>query len=349
MNIALKSILTILLLGQSVFCSAQSVQEFLKKGKQARDSNTREVIYTKAIKKHPREPRLYHERGVAYGIMEYHLKAIADFGKAIELKTDYALAYKNRGLAYHRLKKYEASAQDCEKFINLEPLDAFGYYLLGVNYANMGGKWPETEKNINKAIELDPSYKDKSSVRKIKYQIKKRKRSSSSFKIKEKTSETKAIPAVKIENKKTDEIKIEEKEKVRYRKEADLTMTKVLLNKAKVRMRRKKYEEALELYTRAAEIESDVPFIYADMGFAKYLLGKTDDGLSDITKVLQMDPECAKAFLYRAYIKVEMGDTLGAEADLDKAASINKKIKRDFNYRKVKMTIKRQKRKNKRG
>ena len=218
----------------------------------------------------------------------------------------------------------------------------------------MGGKWPETEKNINKAIELDSSYKDKSSVRQIKYQIKKRKKSSSFFKIKQKNSENKnetientPVSAVKIENKKTDEVPALEKEEVSYRKEADLTMTKVLLNKAKVRMRRKKYEEALEFYIKASEIESDVPFIYADIGFAKYRLGKTEEALSDIDKVLKMDSKCEKAFLYRAYIKIETGDTSGAEADLNKAVSINKKIKRNFTYSKVKIAIKRQKRKNK--
>ena len=350
----LKSILTILLLGQSGLCFGQSVQEFLKKGARAVDSNTRVTIYTRAIKKHPQNARLYHERGVAYGIIEYHDKALADFAKAIELNGSYAVAYKNRGLAYHRIKKFKESAHDCQKFIELEPSDAFGYYLLGVNYANMGGKWPETETNINKAIELDSSYKDKSSVRQIKYQIKKRKKSSSFFKIKQKnpedknkTIENKPIGAVKIENKKTDEVTSLEKEEVSYRKEADLSMTKVLLNKAKVRMRRKKYEEALEFYIKASEIESDVPFIYADMGFAKYRLGKTEEALSDIDKVLKMDSKCEKAFLYRAYIKIETGDTSGAEADLNKAVSINKKIKRNFTYSKVKIAIKRQKRKNK--
>ncbi|MBU2529757.1 MAG: tetratricopeptide repeat protein [Elusimicrobia bacterium] len=147
------------------------------------------------------------------------------------------------------------------------------------------------------------------------------------------------------ENKKTDDMKIETKA-ASYRKEADLTKTKVLLNKAKNRMQRKKYDEALKLYTEASEIESDVPSIYAEMGFAKYHLGK-EDALSDIAKVLEMDSECEKAFLYRAYIRAETEDISGAQADLDKAFSINDKIKRDFTYSKVKMAIKRQQRKNK--
>ena len=336
----LKSILTILLLSQSVFCFGQSVEEFLKKGREAVDSNTRVTIYTRAIKKHSQNARLYHERGVTYGIIEYHDKALTDFGRAIELDPNYTIAFKNRALAYHRVKKFKESVHDCQKFIELKPGKAFGYYLLGVNYANLEGKWSETETNINKAIELDPSYKDNSSVRKIKYQIKKRKKFSS-FKIKEKT------PDNKIANKEPIiETEVKKKKSIVYKKRPDSTKGKVLINKAKGKMRRKQYEEAIELYTDALEIEGEIPSVYADIAFAKYRLDKKEDADFDIEQVLQIDPACAKAFLYKAYIKAEEGDISGAQTDLDKALSLNKKIKREFNYNKVKIMIRRHKQKN---
>ncbi|MEA3306965.1 MAG: hypothetical protein U9Q34_04175 [Elusimicrobiota bacterium] len=341
----IKIILALLIFGQPSLCLAKSANDYIKKAKAAVDSNTRVYIYKKAIKEHPRDPRLYHERGVAYGIIEYHDKAVADFSKAIELRSSYALAYKNRALAYHRIKKFKESVSDCKKFIEFEPKDAFGYYLLGVNYANLGGKWPETETNINKAIELDSSYKDKSSVRKIKYQIKKRKKTSLSFGSKKtpekKTSKKKPEPKTPKQN---SEIKTEEKPHIIYKKKPASRKTKVLLRRAGSRMRLKKYAEALSLYEEAIEREADVPFIYAARGFAKLRLEKVEEGISDIAKALKMQPDCAKAFLYRAYVKIEMGDSSGAQEDLDTALSIDGKIKKELNYRRAKRALRKLKR-----
>ena len=48
-----------------------------------------------------------------------HQRAIEDFDKAIQLDPDYALAYANRGIAYHLLGQDEKSDADKAKACSL--------------------------------------------------------------------------------------------------------------------------------------------------------------------------------------------------------------------------------------
>ncbi|MDT8287161.1 MAG: tetratricopeptide repeat protein [Elusimicrobiales bacterium] len=314
-------------------CSAQSVDEFLKEGREARDSNTREVIYTRALKKHPSSAKLYHERGVAHGVMEHHDRAVADFSKAIEMDPGYAMAYKNRCLAYHRLKKYPESAADCARYAGMEPGDAHGHYMLGVNYTNMK-KLPEAERALDKAEELDPSYKDNGTVRQMRYIIKKEKRKNPGL-FKEKApaplpeDAPAAVPADASKPAPAAEAAATAKA---FKKEPSKVKTKVLLNKARSRMRRDKYDEAIALYDEALALEPDVPAIRASRAYAEYEAGKKEEGLAALAVILKEYPACAKVYIYKAMISAESGDADKAEAELARAAELDEDIKRDFEY-----------------
>ncbi|MDR3207349.1 MAG: tetratricopeptide repeat protein, partial [Oscillospiraceae bacterium] len=56
--------------------------------------------YNKAIELKSNYAKAYFNRGIAYDETHQKEKAIVDYSKAIELKSDYAKAYLNRGIAY---------------------------------------------------------------------------------------------------------------------------------------------------------------------------------------------------------------------------------------------------------
>ena len=63
-----------------------------------------------------------------------HDKAIADLDKAIELDSNYALAYNNRGVAYGDMGEYNRAIADFDKAIELDSDYAVAYYNRGSMY-----------------------------------------------------------------------------------------------------------------------------------------------------------------------------------------------------------------------
>ena len=86
---------------------------------------------------------------------KWYDKAIAYYNETIELKSDLALAYNNRGNAYGDKDDFDKAIQDYNKAIELNPDFAIAYNNRGVVYGNKGD-FDKAIQNLNKAIELDP-------------------------------------------------------------------------------------------------------------------------------------------------------------------------------------------------
>jgi len=69
----------------------------------------------------------YNNRGAAYAALKQYERAIPDFDRAIELNPKYAEAYCNRGAAFGALKQYERAIRDLDKAIELDPKYARAY------------------------------------------------------------------------------------------------------------------------------------------------------------------------------------------------------------------------------
>ena len=74
-----------------------------------------------------KEPRYYNNRGVAYRGLSRLDEAMADFAKAIDLKPDYALAYRNAGQVFYKARAYDKAVTVFTKAIELSPRDAQAY------------------------------------------------------------------------------------------------------------------------------------------------------------------------------------------------------------------------------
>lgn len=64
---------------------------------------------------------LYWERAVQYGDLHHYTEAIADYDKAIQLKSDFVAAYLNRAVALARLEKYDAAYADFDVVLKINP------------------------------------------------------------------------------------------------------------------------------------------------------------------------------------------------------------------------------------
>ncbi|HAT72406.1 MAG TPA: hypothetical protein DCS63_06285 [Elusimicrobia bacterium] len=324
-----------------LFCApagAQTAEEFIRKAQAAPDSNTREVIYTEAIKKHPTDARLHHKRGVAYGVMEYHDEALADFERAIALDPSVPSYYHDRGLALHRLKRNEEAVRDFTRLIELEPANARGYYLRAVSYTNLK-QLDKAEPDLDRAVQLDPKMKDEASVRQMRGLIKSKKP----------LITVGGAPAAAPEPERKPEPGAQaaapgpESPAPAGPPALDGARAKALANKAKVRGNLKKYEEAAGFWTELLELQPGYYPAYAERAYALHKAGDKAAAAADFEKAFAADPAQPRALLLRGAAACSDGDFGRAAADLEKALSLDPKIKRDIRYSFTHSSIQRKK------
>lgn len=112
--------------------------------------------YGKGIAKKPKAESFYN-RGVDYFQVAEYEKAIADFDKAIGMKSDYAYAYNDRGSAKKMNNDLSGAAKDYERAILINPKLTFAYNNLGSVYRAQK-KYQEAIAEYNNAIRLKPDY-----------------------------------------------------------------------------------------------------------------------------------------------------------------------------------------------
>lgn len=97
-----------------------------------------------------------NSQGILYNNNREYQEAAAAFTKAINLDSDFAVAYANRAWTYIKLGRFEEAIADCTKAIELDPGLATAYNSRG--WANTKlGRYEQAIEDFNKAVELDPS------------------------------------------------------------------------------------------------------------------------------------------------------------------------------------------------
>ena len=124
--------------------------------------------FSKAIELKPDFAEVYCNRGSTYSRKEDLEKAMKDFDKAIELKPDFTEAYTNRGNAYSKKEDLESAIQDYDQAIKLKSDDATAYYNRGRAY-NHKGDLEKAIKDYSKAIELKSDFAEAYDMRGIVY------------------------------------------------------------------------------------------------------------------------------------------------------------------------------------
>jgi tetratricopeptide (TPR) repeat protein/protein involved in polysaccharide export with SLBB domain len=100
---------------------------------------------------------LFNARGRAYGNQGRHEKAIADFGEALHLYPNCAVAYLNRGIVYTRLGDLDKAVADENEAIRLKPRRAAAYTARASAYGRKGDMG-RAIADCTEAIRLKPKY-----------------------------------------------------------------------------------------------------------------------------------------------------------------------------------------------
>jgi len=103
------------------------------------------TLLTEEVLKKQKDAELYVWRGNAWYNKTDYNKAITDYTNAIEINSDYELAFYNRGLAYVAIKEYDKAIVDYSIIIKLDS-DYKDIY-----YNDRGIAW-KAKKEYNKAI-----------------------------------------------------------------------------------------------------------------------------------------------------------------------------------------------------
>jgi|AACY02.2.fsa_nt_gi tetratricopeptide (TPR) repeat protein len=80
-----------------------------------------------AEKEYGEKLSIYLNRGTCYDQIGEKLKAITDYTKCLEIKSDYYAALQNRGLAYMNIKENEKALIDFNKAIEINSSEPVGY------------------------------------------------------------------------------------------------------------------------------------------------------------------------------------------------------------------------------
>ena len=95
----------------------------------------------------------------------------------------------------------------------------------------------------------------------------------------------------------------------------------------------KDLHKAIELYSKAIELNSYFAEAYSNRGYAKYLLGEEENALQDYDKAIELNPNLSEAYNNRGNAKESLGDENGALEDFDKAIELNPDYANAYNNR----------------
>jgi tetratricopeptide (TPR) repeat protein len=245
--------------------------------------------YDKAIELRSDLGEGYNNRGIAYAHKGDHDLAIADFDKAIELRPDHAHAYNNRGLAYHDKGEYGRAIADYDRAIELKLDYAEAYYNRGLAYYDKG-EYDLAIADFDKAIEFRPNDAMAYSNRGLAY-------------------------AYQGEH----DLAIADFDKVIELKPDD---AEAYVNRGTAYADKGDYDLAITDFDRAIGLKPDFAVAYYNRGNIYKHMHKYDLATADYARAIELRPDGANAFVNRGNIYAEQGDYDLAIADYDKAIEL---------------------------
>lgn len=113
--------------------------------------------FTNLIQLRPEFALAYRNRGYVYQSLGNFSLSLNDLNKSIELKSDDAFTYSARGWSKYYLKDFMGALNDFNKQIDLDPSSATGYYNRGSAKSELGDQ-NGAILDYTKSIELKPNY-----------------------------------------------------------------------------------------------------------------------------------------------------------------------------------------------
>ncbi|MBF8305795.1 MAG: repeat, subgroup, partial [Acidobacteria bacterium] len=109
--------------------------------------------FTQALRVHPHDPNLWHQRGLASLRRNQLTNALEDFSKAVELQPERAGSWSHRGLAALGLRKPDEALGYLSKAVELQPASAAYWERRGRVFASMTN-WDRALGDFSRAQKL---------------------------------------------------------------------------------------------------------------------------------------------------------------------------------------------------
>jgi|GEM_PF-1847079 len=142
----------------------KSASHYLEAGKTAfahNDYNAAIAQLGKAIEMKPANPEAYHYRGWAKARLNQYSEAIRDYDQAISLNAQYAAAYSHRGYAYERLGNRQHTDDDWKQALTAAEEEVRANPKIALVYVDRGRayidlrKYDEALADLSQAIKID--------------------------------------------------------------------------------------------------------------------------------------------------------------------------------------------------
>jgi len=111
----------------------------------------------RAIELNPDYVNAYNDRGGVYFNLKQYEQALGDCNHALELDPNYVHAYNWRGNVYKSLRRYKQALADYNRTLELNPKYVHAYNNRGNLYSNLK-QYEQALADYNRALELDPHY-----------------------------------------------------------------------------------------------------------------------------------------------------------------------------------------------
>lgn len=102
------------------------------------------------------------------------------------------------------------------------------------------------------------------------------------------------------------------------------------LKKGRIYRRMEKYEEAIEAYTKAIELDPNVSEAYNNRGATYYVMGEYEKAIEDYSQAIKNDPDFSQAYNNRGVVYYERGEYEKAIKDYIKAIELNPNYSRAY-------------------
>jgi hypothetical protein len=109
----------------------------LWQGDKYKDPNEAVDYWNRAISSRQNTAIAYSNRGLAYHELKQYQRAVKDYNAAIKRDPDYAAAYNNRGKAYYELAEYQLALNDFNQILKLKPQHAKAHLNRGLVFYQM--------------------------------------------------------------------------------------------------------------------------------------------------------------------------------------------------------------------
>jgi tetratricopeptide (TPR) repeat protein len=109
----------------------------LWQGGKYKDPNKAVDYWNRAISSRQNTAVAYGNRGLAYHELRQYQKAVKDYNAAIKMDPDYAAAYNNRGNSYYELTEYQLARNDFDQSLKLKPQYAKAHLNRGLAFYQM--------------------------------------------------------------------------------------------------------------------------------------------------------------------------------------------------------------------